>query len=117
MKEGAVLFEGVHNFKRYCTKPTEETKVVRKIDFCRIEENKDLKANFFPEKSYVLIVRGSGFLRSQIRLIMGALFDLGVGKFDLNFIEQSFDPDSKIEFLKNIAPASGLHLMNIEFLE
>ena len=50
MKEGAKLFEGYHNYKRYCTKPTEETKVEREIVFCRIEENKELTAYFFPER-------------------------------------------------------------------
>uniref|UniRef100_UPI00366E2F07 hypothetical protein n=1 Tax=Plantactinospora endophytica TaxID=673535 RepID=UPI00366E2F07 len=73
MKEGARLFEGFHNFKHYCTKPSVETKVERMIDVCKIEENTELLASFFPEKSYVLIIRGSGFLRNQIRLIMGAL--------------------------------------------
>jgi tRNA pseudouridine38-40 synthase len=115
MKEGARLFEGTKNYRRYCTKPTEETKVVRTIDFCRIEENTDLKANFFPAQSFVLIVKGEGFLRNQIRLIMGALFSLGSGRFDLDFILKSFDPESDIEFLRNIAPASGLHLNKIDF--
>lgn len=115
MKEGAKLFEGFHNYKRYCTKPSEETKVEREIIYCRIEKNTELTASFFPKESYVLIVRGEGFLRNQIRLIMGGLHSLGKGEFDLNFIKQSLDPNSDIELIKNIAPASGLHLQNIEF--
>ena len=115
MKEGAKLFEGFHNYKRYCTKPTEETKVEREIVFCRIEKNTELTASFFPKESFVLIVKGEGFLRNQIRLIMGALHDLGKREFDLSFIKESLDPMSNIEFIKNIAPASGLHLHKIEF--
>ncbi|MGB1042939.1 MAG: tRNA pseudouridine(38-40) synthase TruA [Tenacibaculum sp.] len=115
MKEGAMMFEGFHNFKRYCTKPSEDTKVEREIVFCRIEENTELTASFFPKKSYVLIVRGEGFLRNQIRLIMGALHDLGKGEFGLDFIKDTFDLDLELVFNKNIAPASGLHLHKIDF--
>ena len=115
MKEGALLFEGFHNFKRFCTKPTEETKVEREILHCRIEINTELTASFFPKESFVLVVRGEGFLRNQIRLIMGALHDLGKGEFDLDFIKQSLNPTSDIDFIKNIAPASGLHLHKLEF--
>ncbi len=115
MQTGAKLFEGFHNFKRYCVKPSEHTKVERSIEFCEIIVNTELTASFFPKKSYVLIVKGEGFLRNQIRLMMGTLADLGTGEVDLKFIEQSFNLDSNIEFIKNIAPASGLHLHAIEF--
>lgn len=115
MKEGAKLFIGFHNFKRYCTKPSPETKVERTILECSIEENTELTASFFPKKSYVCIIRGEGFLRNQIRLIMGALFELGKGNYDLEFIKQSLNPASDINFLTTIAPASGLHLHKIDF--
>lgn len=115
MQEGALLFKGHHNFKRYCTKPSEETKVEREILECKIEENTELSASFFPEKSYVLIIRGEGFLRNQIRLIMGALFELGKGNYSIEFIKESLNPESDIEFMKTIAPASGLHLHEVDF--
>ena len=37
----------------------------------------------------MLIVKGEGFLRNQIRLIMGALAELGKGNYDLEFIKQN----------------------------
>lgn len=115
MKQAAKLFEGFHNFRHYCTKPSEETKVERTIDSCEIIENTELTASFFPEKSYVLIIKGQGFLRNQIRLIMGALAEVGKGNYDLDFIKESLDENSNIEFLKTIAPASGLHLHKVDF--
>ncbi|WP_369048622.1 tRNA pseudouridine(38-40) synthase TruA [Tenacibaculum sp. UWU-22] len=110
MKKGAKLFEGYHNFVHYCTKPSEATKVKRTIDVCCIKENTELTASFFPKKSYVLIIKGEGFLRNQIRLIMGALVELGKGNYSLDFIKQSLKVSEKESFLKTIAPASGLHL-------
>lgn len=117
MKQGAKLFEGHHNFKMYCTKPSSETKVQRTIDFCEIIENTELTASFFPKKSYVLIIKGKGFLRNQIRLIMGALLELGSGSINLDFIEQSLKDICETAFIKTIAPASGLHLHKVELLK
>lgn len=115
MQQGAKLFEGFHNFKRYCTKPSPETKVEREVLTCKIIENTELTASFFPQKSYVLIVRGEGFLRNQIRLMMGALFELGKGNYSLDFIKETLNIESDIDFLKTIAPASGLHLCKVSF--
>ena len=114
MNQGAKLFEGYHNFKHYCTKPTEHTKLQREIITCKIIKNHEITASFFPEESYILLVKGEGFLRNQIRLIMGALAELGKGNYTLDFIRDSLHPESDIEFLKTIAPASGLHLHKID---
>lgn len=115
MKEGATLFQGEHNFSLFCVKPSEKTVVNRRVDFCEIIENTELTASFFPEKSYVLVVKGKGFLRNQIRLMMGALIELGRGNIDLNFIKESLNGIITKEFRRTIAPASGLHLHKIDF--
>ncbi|WP_298780567.1 tRNA pseudouridine(38-40) synthase TruA [uncultured Polaribacter sp.] len=116
MKAGAKLFEGEHYFHKYCTKPSANTIFKRTIDSCKIEKNDILTANFFPEVSYVLKVKGKGFLRYQIRLMMATLFELGKGNLDLTFIENSLKEDNDRNFLRNIAPSSGLQLYNIELL-
>lgn len=115
MIKGAALFEGKHHFHKYCTKPSENTIFKRTIDLCEITENNILTANFFPKKSYVLKVKGKGFLRYQIRLIMGTLFELGKGNIDLDFIKNSLKENNDRHFLREIAPASGLQLYDITF--
>lgn len=115
MKAGANLFEGEHYFHKYCTKPSENTIFKRTITNCEIVENNIYTANFFPEKSYVLRVKGKGFLRYQIRLMMGVLFQLGVGELTLNFIKDSLKEENDRKPLKNIAPSSGLQLYDVEF--
>ena len=113
MKKGARLFEGEHDFRSYTFKPTEHTITQGKIEHCSLEENKIYTANFFPEKSYVLKVRGEGFKRHQIRLMMGALFDLGSGKITLDFIKKTLDASNNIK-LEHIAQPSGLILNSVE---
>lgn len=115
MKSGAKLFEGEHFFHKYCTKPSDKTVFKRTIDTCEIVENDILTANFFPEKTYVLKVKGKGFLRYQIRLMTATLFELGKGNIDLDFIKASLKENNDRSSLRNIAPASGLQLYDVEF--
>ncbi len=115
MKKGALLFVGEHFFGNYCTKPTEKTILYRTIDACFIEKNTVITASFFPNESYVFVVKGKGFLRNQIRLMMGVLIDLGRGELELDFIKSSLKKDFNIPFLRHIAAASGLHLHDIKF--
>lgn len=114
MIKGAKLFQGEHYFHKFCTKPSEKTIFKRTVDFCEIVENDILTASFFPEKSYILKVKGKGFLRYQIRLMMATLFEVGKCKLDLDFIEASLKETNDRKFLRNIAPASGLQLYDVK---
>lgn len=115
MKQGANYFEGTHYFKTYCYRATDEGVYTRTIETCEITENTMFTANFFPGKSYLLRVKGKGFMRNQIRLMMGALIKLGRGDITLEYIAESLKPESK-EVMDYIAPASGLILNKIEFI-
>ena len=77
-------------------------------------ENNEFTANFFPEQTYLLRVKGKGFGRNQIRIMMGVLIKLGRGDITLQYIKDSLKPESK-EVMDYIAPASGLILNKIEF--
>jgi len=114
MKEGAKIFEGVHLFKNYCVNPSPGTKLLRTISRCVLQENTMYTASFFPEKSFVLIIEGEGFLRYQIRLMMGALVQLGKGELTLDDIKTSLLPGKEMQ-MNYIAPASGLILNKVEF--
>ena len=114
MKEGAKLFEGQHNFKAYCYRANEQGIYDRAIEECSLVPNKEFTASFFPEYSYILKVRGKGFGRNQIRLMMGTLIQLGKGDLTLQDIEDSLKPGSNT-VMEYIAPASGLVLNKIEF--
>ena len=114
MKEGATLFKGTHDFSVYTSRDTKSSNLVRTIEDCFIEENTLLKANFFPEKTYVLRIRGKGFLRYQVRMVMGALIQLGMGELNLEDIHRSLKPSSKMQ-ISRVAPGSGLMLHSLDF--
>ncbi|GAA3607952.1 tRNA pseudouridine(38-40) synthase TruA [Flavivirga amylovorans] len=114
MKQAAKLFEGEHYFKSYCYKPTDQGIYNREILLCELVENTIYSANFFPKNSYILRVKGKGFMRNQIRLMMGTLIDLGKGKLTIEAIKTSLLPNNNTR-MEYIAPASGLILNKIEF--
>ena len=113
MKQGAQLFEGTHDFYSFAFRSNPETKTIGTIETCELTENDIYTANFFPELSYVLKVTGEGFKRQQIRLMMGALIDLGRHQINLKDLEKIIDGRNKIK-LEHIAQASGLILNSVE---
>jgi len=114
MKKGAILFEGTHNFKAYCYRASKTGEFQRTIESCSIVENKEYTASFFPDKTYILKVKGKGFMRNQIRLMFGALIKLGRGEVGLDYLENSLSK-TNTEVMDYIAPASGLILHAIDF--
>ena len=114
MRAGAKLFEGKHNFEVYTAKSTGMADYERSISRCEIVENTFLKANFFPAHSYALVISGGGFLRYQVRMIMGALIQLGKGELTLEDISATLMPGSGYQ-LKYVAPGSGLMLRSLAF--
>ncbi len=114
MKEAARLFEGTHNFSAYTVKERGNTKTTRNITSCKITRNTLISANFFPNKSYALQVKSAGFMRYQVRLLMGALIQLGRGELTLSNIADSLKENNTI-VLNYIAPGSGLLLSQSDF--
>jgi tRNA pseudouridine38-40 synthase len=114
MVETALLYEGTHDFRAYTTRNGKHKQYVRTITACRIEKNELLKANFFPQTSYVLCVRGQGFMRYQVRMIMGALLGLGKGELSITDIKESLKPGNGM-VLTYVAPGSGLLLHRLNF--
>lgn len=114
MKQGAKLFLGRHDFRRYCTKPKPGTQFQREILVSQIEENRAFSASFFPEQSYAYRIQSKGFMRNQVRLIMGQLLSLGRGEISCKDIQDTLTRKESRP-LRHIAPASGLILNKIQF--
>jgi len=112
MKKGARLFEGKHHFRNYCVRVSENSTFDREIIKSELIENTEITASFFPEQSYIFHIHSAGFLRHQVRLMMGALLLLGKGELSLEDIENSLKPEVAMQ-MDYIVPASGLLLNKI----
>jgi len=114
MLTAAKLFEGTHSFKAYTARIKNNTQFIRTIKSCEIKENTILSANFFPEKTYAFHVKGEGFMRYQIRMMMGVLVQVGKGELTIEEVKLSLleNYDKQLPY---VAPGSGLLLNELKF--
>lgn len=114
MKEAAQLFKGLHNFKRYVTKPAPTTVFERELVKSVIEPNEKFTGSFTASNTYVFKVKSKGFMRYQVRLMMGALVDIGREVWSIENLRQSLI-DYNGDPIQHVAPSSGLTLHKVEF--
>jgi tRNA pseudouridine38-40 synthase len=69
-------------------------------------------ANFYPSETHVLRIRSAGFMRYQVRLMMGQLLSLGRYETTLDDLLDTLNGTSEIP-VRYIAPSSGLMLNKI----
>ena len=114
MIEAASFFIGNHNFKRYVSHPSEHTIFKREVISSYIEKDTKKIGYFTPENAYVFKVSSPGFLRYQVRLMMGALLDVGRGDWNLTDLKESLENFEGPQ-TKHIVPSSGLNLHKVLF--
>lgn len=111
MKKTSSLFLGSHNFINFTVEDSKDKIYQREILQSEIVENKN---NFHTNeiKSYIYIVRSSGFLRHQVRIMVGTLLNVGFQKTDIELVKASLKGEEvpKTGFM---APSSGLFLKKI----
>ena len=114
MREAADLFEGTHHFEAFCSRSGSKANFERTITRSKIEVNTYLSTPFMPETTYVYLVEGSGFLRYQVRMMLGALVMLGRGEIHekdiISALEGKIAPP-----ITTIAPGSGLVLHQVNY--
>ncbi len=115
MKEAARVFQGKHSFHSFVVGASEKTILERELLLSDIIDNTIYTANFFPEKTYIFRVKGEGFLRYQVRLMMGALVRVGNGQLNIEDLKDSLINKEK-KLVHFSAPASGLILQSVEHI-
>ncbi|TDQ31434.1 tRNA pseudouridine synthase A [Zeaxanthinibacter enoshimensis] len=114
MISAASLFVGTHDFSAYTVKQKGLKDPNRTVTLCELALNTRWQASFFPEQSYLLQIRAEGFMRYQVRMIMGALIELGRGNISLDQVRASLEPGNDTRWTY-VAPGSGLALNHLEF--
>lgn len=114
MREAAPFFEGTHNFEAFCSRPGNKASFERTVLRSKIELNTYLTAPFLPETTYAFLVDGSGFLRYQIRMMLGALVMLGRDEIHEEDILSAL-AGKPTQPITTIAPGSGLVLHQVSY--
>ena len=116
LKNGIQLFLGKHDFQNYFCVGTEVSSTIREIFEVSLNEIDEFDFEGVKLKGDFLLFEfeGSGFLKQQVRLMIGALLALNEKKLSLNDLENSLKlPVSKR--LWAVAPAEGLYLKQVKY--
>ena len=106
MREAAAFFLGEHDFKSFCSANTQVESTVRTIEFLDVTED---------DQELVIARLGNGFLYAMVRIIAGALVDVGRGFLAVEDIPDILKACNR-ERAGQTLPACGLVLEKYEFL-
>lgn len=102
MKEGMKLFLGEHDFHNFCTNDED---FVRKIYSFDVEEKDGL---------FIFNIKGNGFRRYMVRMIMGTIIELGLKKITLKDVDELINTEQMCR-VRYKAPAEGLYLVAVDY--
>ena len=96
-------FEGVHNYQDFTSKEEDENGFVREIYEIKMQKMND---------EILVVFIGNGFMRYQIRNMIGSAVAIANKKEDISFIDNHLD--SKVrDIISYKSPACGLYLMDV----
>lgn len=105
MEQAAILLCGEHDFKAFTSAKKGKKSTVRRIDQISVERQGELLTFTF---------EGNGFLHHMVRILMGTLLEVGMGKRTPESILQILEAQSR-ENAGPLVPAKGLMLMKVYY--
>ena len=103
-KQALNKFVGTHNYQDFTSKEEDEANFVRTIYSIEVIKENDLIR---------IIFNGNGFMRYQIRNMIGAAISVANKKESLDFVEYHLKETKIREVIAYKAPASGLYLVDV----
>ncbi len=104
IKEAITLFEGLHDFEYFKKSGSDTENFVREIYKTRVYNHKGCTILYF---------EANGFLRSQIRLMVGFLLAISDGRYTTDDLKAQLSLEK--QFKLKPAPHQGLYLSNIVY--
>ncbi len=105
MKEAIKYFVGTHDFRAFVTENKEKENCVRTIFSAGIEEK---------DEKIIITFHGDGFLRYQVRNMVGILIRVGENKISTTSVEKILLSKDRRKSGKT-APPQGLYLTNVTY--
>ena len=113
MREACDLLVGRHDFCNFFCEGTEVSSTIREIYECEILEVAQGDWGMLPPH-YVFRVVGNGFLKQMVRLLMGALWNIGRNKVTLQQLQEALG-STKVNRLGPVAPPEGLYMVRVNY--
>lgn len=105
MKEAKDLFIGKHNFHNFTTKEEDTKDFIRTISSITLNQDDNI---------LTIILAGDGFMRYMVRMIVGTLIMIGLGKEDKSFITNKLTNNERMPVIYK-APPQGLYLVDVKY--
>ncbi len=105
MKESIKEYIGVYNFESFVSAEAIKESYVREIFDASITKD----AN-----KIIILFTGDGFMKYQVRNMVGVLIKIASGKYKKSYIKELFDSPSR-NWNVFTAPPEGLYLENVEY--
>lgn len=105
MQEAIKYFIGTHDFRAFVTENKDKNNCIRTINLATIIKNKD---------KIEITFKGTGFLRYQVRNMVGILIRVGENKISPETVEKILESKDRRKSGKT-APAVGLYLTTVEY--
>jgi tRNA pseudouridine38-40 synthase len=115
MRQGLELIKGQHDFSQFKTMGTQTPTTIRNIfeaELVHIPAQTDLPWLNIP--CIALRFKGDGFLKQMVRLLVGALWNVGRGKSTLSQLEFALTGASGPR-VGAVAPPNGLYLKKVHY--
>jgi tRNA pseudouridine38-40 synthase len=113
IREACALFVGEHDFINFSTKGTPVVSTLRTVFECELITS---STGGFPDhlspSCFMLRIRGNGFLKQMVRLIVGSLWEVGRGKISKDIIGKALEARQELR-AGPVAPPEGLYLKEI----
>ncbi len=106
--EALSKFVGKHNFKNFTSKEGDENNYIREI--YEITTDYDDR-----NEEIVVNLKGNGFMRYQIRYMLGVAVAIAIGKEDLSYIDEKLDSERKRSITSYKGHPQGLYLMKVNY--
>jgi len=112
MQRACQLLIGVHDFSNFFCEGTEVSTNVREIFECQIIKVE--QSDWMLPPHFVFRIVGNGFLKQMVRLLVGALWNIGRGKTSLEEFEAALT-GKKMKRLGPVAPPEGLYMVCVNY--
>ena len=112
MREACKVLIGRHDFTNYYCEGSEVASNIREIYECEIMEVK--QDDWMLPSHYIFRIVGNGFLKQMVRLLMGALWNIGRGKITIEQFQSSLSA-TKVQKLGPVAPPNGLYMVCVNY--
>ncbi len=106
MKKACEVLEGTHDFKAFMASGSSIKDTVRTVSKIQIKKREDGRIIFN--------FTGNGFLYNMVRILVGTLLDVGIGKINVEDIKDIIASKDRTKAGKTV-PAQGLYLVEVYY--